>query len=403
VTGPGETRHRIGFDAIRALRNGTGLGNYSRGVLRGLRLASPDLSMVLYSPRAPRPDWAGLPVTLAAPLHLPPPAWRSRGVRAVWRTFRLGRHARRDGISLYHGLTHEIPRDLPATGIPSVVTMHDLLFLRHPEFFPVIDRVSYAWRYRWSAQHATAIVAVSAGTRTELMDAFGIPGERITVIPPARDDRFAARPAPEAIAAARTRHQLPSEYLLSVGTLEPRKNQALAIEALAQLGPGAPPLVLVGRDGGSAAALADLARARGVTSRVLFRSGVSDADLPAVVAGASVSCYLSVAEGFGMPIVEALSAGVPVVAAAGGCLPEAGGPGSRFVAPDDAAALAAAVREILDDSALATRMRETGLRHAARFDGVSLARRLLAVYDAVSAGRALPADPPSPTDSSDAG
>ncbi|HEX5817668.1 MAG TPA: glycosyltransferase family 1 protein [Gemmatimonadales bacterium] len=384
----------IGLDAVRALRNGTGLGNHARGVLRGLREAAPDLALVLYSPRPARPAWAGLPTALAAPLRLPPPAWRGPGLRALWRTFRLGRAARRDGVTLYHGLTHEIPRDLPATGIPSVVTFHDLLFLTHPEFFPAIDRASYAWRYRWSAAHASAVVAVSAATRDALVERLGVAADRIAVIPPARDERFAAPVPAEALAAVRARHDLPSEYVVAVGTLEPRKNQALAVEAVARLGAGAPPLVLVGRDGGSAATLRALAHARGVAARVLLRSDVSDADLPAVVAGARASCYLSVAEGFGMPIVEALGAGVPVVAAAVDCLREAGGPGTRYVPPDDADALAAALGEVLGDTALAGRMREQGRRHAARFDRVTLARRHLALYDAVRSGGRLPPEAP---------
>ena len=378
----------IGFDAVRALRNGTGLGNHNRGVLLGLREAAPVLPMALYAPRPARPAWSDLPARLGAPLHLPPAPWHLAGLAAAWRTFRLGRTARRDGVTLYHGLTHEIPRDLPRTGMASVVTFHDLLFHTHPEYFRPIDRASYAWRYRWSAERATAIVAVSAATRDELMSAYGIPAERITVIPPARDARFTEVPDAAAVAAARARHALPSAYLLALGTLEPRKNQALAIEALTRMGDDAPPLVLVGRDGGSRSTLETLARERGVANRVLFRTDVGGAELPAVVAGASVSLYLSRAEGFGMPIVEAQSVGVPVVAASVGVLREAGGPAACYVPADDPDALATTVRAILSDSDSAASMREAGRRHAAGFDRVALARRLLALYDAVGAGGA---------------
>ena len=111
---------------------------------------------------------------------------------------------------------------------------------------------------------------------------------------------------------------------------------------------------------------------------------------------ATLFLYPSFIEGFGMPIVEALSAGVPVVTTAGGCFEEAGGPAARYVEPHDAHGLAESAREILDDSALADRMRTAGQRHAEGFDGQALARRLLAVYDAVMADRALPTDLPSP-------
>jgi glycosyltransferase involved in cell wall biosynthesis len=387
---------RIGFDALRALRNTTGLGNYSRGVLRGLRAVDPALQLHLYSPGPPRPPYAALPSELGATLHLPPAVWRRRGFRAMWRTFRLGRTARRDGLDLFHGLSHEIPRDLPRTGMPSVVTFLDLIYHLHPEYFPAFDRRSYEWRYRWSADHARAIIAISGQTRDDLMACYGIPAGRIRVIPPARDPRF-ARPAGSAeLRSVRERFNLPERFALSVGTLEPRKNQALAIEAIALMGARAPVLMLAGRDGGSEAELRRLAEARGVAARVRIVTTVGNDELPTLVQGASLFLYPSLIEGFGMPIVEALSASVPVITTAGGCFGEAGGVAARYVDPTDAPGLAAAMTEILGDPALADRMREAGRRHAEGYDGAALARRLLAVYDAVIADRPLPAEPSSP-------
>ena len=312
---------------------------------------------------------------------LPPVALRAAPMRQFWRTFRLGRAARRDRVDLYHGLSHEIPRDLPRTGIPGVVTFHDLLFERHPELFPVIDRMSYGWRYRWSAEHAAAIVAVSGQTRDDLIKWYGVDPEDVTIIPPPRDPAFGqAVPATEA-AATRSRLGLPATFLLSVGTLERRKNHRVLVEALALLDArSTPPLVLVGRDGGEAKALRILSAARGVAGQVRILQGVASRDLPAVYQGASLFLYPSLFEGFGMPIVEALSAGVPVVCSAGGCFPEAGGPATRYVTSTDAVGLAGAIRDILDDPEAAARMREDGRRWAERFDATVLAAPLLALY-----------------------
>jgi glycosyltransferase involved in cell wall biosynthesis len=387
---PGDLR--LGVDALRALRNSTGLGNHSRGVLRGLRAAAPELPLTLYSPRPPIAAHASLPAELGAPLRLPVGAWTTGPLASLWRTFRLGRAAARDGITLYHGLSHEIPRDIPGTGIPTVVTFHDLIYHRHPELFSRADRASYAWRYRASAERATAIVSVSAATRDDLIACYGVAPDRIAVIPPAVDPRFAIATSNEARAAVRTRHGLPAEYLLSLGTLEPRKNQALAIEAMGRLGPEVPSLVLVGRDGGSLAALRELASRRGVTDRVHFLTAVPDADLPAIVQGATLFLYPSWAEGFGMPIVEALLAGVPVIASDVACLREAGGGESRYVPHEDPERLADEITSLLGDEGSRDRLRAVGRAHAARFDGVTLAHRLLAVYDAVISGRPLPAD-----------
>lgn len=312
---------------------------------------------------------------------LPPAALRPSPMRQYWRTFRLGRSARRDGIDLYHGLSHEIPRDLPGTGIPGVVTFHDLLFERYPELFPAVDRLSYAWRYRWSADHAAAIVAVSGQTRDDLVTWYGVDPAHVTIIPPSRDPAFAREvPAAEAV-AVRARLGLPATYLLSVGTLERRKNHRVLVEALAHLDPRTTPaLVLVGRDGGEGRALRAMADAGGGGARVRILHHVATSDLPAVYQGASLFLYPSHFEGFGMPIVEALSAGVPVITSAGGCFPEAGGPSTRYVTSTDALGLAAAIRDILDDPALAARMRDAGRQWADRFDASALAAPLLALY-----------------------
>ena len=355
-------------------------------MLTGLAAAAPELHATLYSPAPARPEFApwiaSLPPGTTA--CLPPRALRASPLRQYWRTFRTGHAARRDGIQVYHGLSHEMPRDLPGTGIPGVVTFHDLLFERHPDLFPVIDRMSYRWRYRWSAEHATRIVAVSGQTRDDLVKWYGVDPERVTIIPPARDPAF-AQAVPDLVAAAvRSRLGLPGQYLLSVGTLERRKNHRVLIEALALLDPSrTPPLVLVGRDGGEAAELSKRAEARGVTARVVMRHDVGGDDLPALYQGAALFLYPSLFEGFGMPIVEALSAGVPVITTAGGCFPEAGGPATRYVTSTDAVGLAGAIQDILADRELAARMREEGRRWALRFDATALAAPLVALYHSV--------------------
>ncbi len=384
---------RIGFDAVRALRNSTGLGNYGRRVLRGLLGRDAVVTGQLYSPAPPRAQYLGLPSELGAALQLPPPAWRAAGARTWWRTCRLGRQAAADGVELFHGLSHEIPRDLPQRGVPSVVSFLDLIWARFPGLYPPVDRRSYQWRYRWSAERATAIVAVSRQTGNDLQELYGIARDRIVVVPPPADPRF-GQPVPggrrqEVLA----RYALPGSFLLSVGTLEPRKNQRSAIAAIAKLDPArTPPLVLVGRNGGTRAELLRLAEQLRVPDRVLIRDTVRDEDLPAVMQSAAVFLYPSLFEGFGLPIVEALAAGVPVIATEGGCFPEAGGPATLYTPATDAAALAGLLRRVLDDAALADRMRSAGRRYARRFDAKLLAARLLAVYEAVLRGGALPSD-----------
>lgn len=386
---------RIGFDAVRALRNTTGLGNYAREVLRGLRRSPAPMECHLYSPEAARPEYAGLAGELGASLHLPDGGWNAAGARSIWRTFRLGRLAAAHGLELYHGLSHEIPRDLPRTGIRSVVTFHDLIWRRFPEFFPAIDRWSYEWRYRWSAEHATAIIAVSRQTRRDLVELYGVDPARVTVVPPPVDPRFGDPVPAERRREILARYDLPPEFLLSVGTLTPRKNHRVLIEALAELDPaGTPLLVVVGRDRGSAGGMLRLAERLGVAERVRVRTDVADADLPAVMQSAALFLYPSRFEGFGLPIVEALAAGVPVIASSGGSFPEAGGPGTLYVSSGDGPGFAAGIRRVLDDGSLAERIRISGRRHAERFGHQALTARLVRVYDAVLGGGTLPPEEP---------
>jgi glycosyltransferase involved in cell wall biosynthesis len=373
---------RVGFDAIRALRNTTGLGNYSRGVLRALHDTALPLELYLFTSLPPRAEFSGFPAELGARV-IRPRRWGALGP-SLWRTYRAGCCAASYGVDIYHGLSHEIPRDLPRTGVPSVVTFHDLIYRRHPELFPLVDRWSYRWRYDWSARNADAIVAVSTRTRDHLLEDLHLDPTRITVIPPPRQPAFSRTTTAGERESARSKYYLPGEFLLSVGTLEPRKNHGVLLAAIEQLGHGnALPLVLIGRDGGSESALRTTIRARGLADRVHICHDVAAADLPALMQSATLFLYPSTIEGFGMPIVEALSAGIPVVAASGGHLDDAGGPDTRYVSPGDAAAWAAAIGELSGDTGMRDRMRNVGAEYAKRFDGDEVAIQLVKVYEAI--------------------
>lgn len=358
-------------------------------MILGLAELDPGFELSLYSPRPPLEQFGDMRTLVRGAIGMPPPWLRFPGGRQYWRTFRLGRRALGDGVDLYHGLSQEIPRDLPRTGIRSVVTVADLLYHTDPGLFPLPDRISYRWRYRWSARTADAVVAISQWTKDLLIGEYGIPPERIAVIPPSRDERFAAAVPPDAIERVRNRHGIPEDYFVSVGTLEPRKRQRAAVAAMAHLPPG-PALVLIGRDGGSAAALGDQIARLGLEDRVLIRTGVSGADLPPLVAGARGALYLSRAEGFGMPIVEAMTAGVPVLAADGPHLRDAGGDAAVALDVDDETEIAGTMHRLATDDDWRNTLAAAGREHSSRFTRSLLARRLATVYHAVLAREPLP-------------
>jgi glycosyltransferase involved in cell wall biosynthesis len=373
---------KIGFDAVRVFYNTTGLGNYARFVIGALAAARPDDDLHLYTPGygsvAIPEEWGAL-----RNIHvlLPRRGAGTVAARWVWRSCRLGRRAVMDGVRIYHGLSHELPRDIFGRGVATVVTMHDLIYLRYPEYFHPLDRAIYDYKYRRSARFADVIVAVSEQTKRDLVTMYGITADRIRVVGQGCSPIFANPVARSRVDAVRARYGLPERYVLQVGTIEPRKNLELSVRALA-LAPADDRwhLVAVGRARPYLDKVYQLADRLGVRDRLHVVRNAPLADMPPLYLGASVFVYPSRFEGFGIPMLEAITVGVPAVGAKGSCLEEAGGPGSAYVDPDDPEDLAHLIAEIRADRDRAARMIAAGHEHALRFAPERIAAELVAVY-----------------------
>jgi len=365
----------IGFDAKRAFHNATGLGNYARDVLRILVRNAPQHRYWAYTPAGGRQPFSldGDRFRVRTPAGI-----LGRALPAVWRQRGIVRDLKRDGIRLFHGLSHELPLGIERSGIASVVTIHDLIFERFPELYSAVDRRIYAWKCRSAAARADLVVAVSEQTRRDLVERYGVPAAKIRVVYQGCHPAMQAPVPPDALAEVSRRLALPPRFLLSVGTVERRKNLLLAVRALADL-PGVP-LVVVGRETPYAREVRALVRARGLEDRVRFLSGLAMPEIAALYRLATALVYPSRFEGFGIPIIEALFSGTPVVTTRGGCFAEAGGPGSEYVDPDDPGELRAVLGALWDDEARRQRMREAGRAWAERFRDEAIARELLAAY-----------------------
>ncbi len=370
----------VGFDAKRVFHNATGLGNYSRDVLRILHRLRPEHAYFAYTPRPGKLpfDLDGGRFEVRGPRTL-----LARAFPSLWRTRGVVGDLRRDGIALFHGLSNELPAGIERSGVASVVTIHDLIFERFPELYPPVDRRIYAIKARSAVRRAGLVVAVSEQTARDLVELYGVPRGRIRVVYQTCHEAFRSPVPEERLREVAARYELPQRFLLAVGTIERRKNLLLALRALEGL-PGVP-LVAVGRPTPYAEELVSFARARGLAGRVRLLSGVSTPDLAAMYRLATLALYPSLFEGFGIPIVEALFSGTPVVTTRGGCFGEAGGPGSAYVDPHDADALRDTIARLLEDEGARARMRDEGLRHAARFSDEAIADGLFAAYDAALA------------------
>ncbi|MGX9365813.1 glycosyltransferase family 4 protein [Desulfoplanes sp. PS50] len=372
----------IGFDAKRYFLNATGLGAYSRTTVRLLLTYFPEHDYFLYTPRrTDRPDC----IREETHLHVRTPQNAlTRMLHPVWRSFLLGRETGRDNLDIFHGLSHEIPHGLPVT-TKKVVTMHDLIFLRHPELYNRLDVAVYRAKYRSSCRRADRIIAISEQTRNDLIEYFNIREDVIEVVYQSCDNRFYERVGDAVRDTIRKTYGLPRNYVLYVGSLAERKNVTTLVRALGEIpGESRPPLVLVGTGNkGYMTKLHSAIEQAGIGNEVMFLGAVPGQDLPAIYQMAQVFIYPSRFEGFGIPILEALFSRTPVITSTGSCFQEAGGGYSRYTTPGDVEELKTAIKTVLGDQELAATMREKGHEHALRFHEQTVANNLMNVYQSL--------------------
>ena len=372
----------IGFDAKRIVRNGTGLGSYGRTLVNDLlRRHDPDMQYLLYAPDEGRDDLRNQ-IIEGATFHYPAAPFFSRLLplnrgsqrgSPLWRSYGIVNDLLRDGVQLYHGLSGELPIGIRKKGIRTVVTIHDLIFLRHPEYYHWIDTRLYAWKFRKTLQEADRIIAISERTRQDIIELGGEQyADRISIIYQSFAPRFSTAVSAEKKAEVRNRYQLPQRFILNVGTIERRKNLAVAAEAVDLL-PQDIHLVAVGRQ-------TDYVHQLPHSDRLHLLSGVPDSDLAAIYALAEAFVYPSRYEGFGIPIIEAIAAGLPVVACTGSCLEEAGGPDSRYVGPDDVIGMAEALKMSLRGARGRQERIQRSREYIRRFEGNDVAGQVAELY-----------------------
>lgn len=369
----------IGYDAKRALSNGTGLGNYCRTLLNDLGTIDTTDSFRLYVPDLGRDDLRSQ-LDMPRNMNFVTPANKLvKPLRSLWRIKGIVNDLKRDGVDIYHGLTGELPLGLSEAGIKSVVTIHDLIFMRCPEYYNPVDVAIYKWKFRNAIRQANRIIAISECTRRDIMELGEIDDSRIHVVYQSCDTRFRQQVSPEQKQDVRARYSLPKRYVLFVGTIEERKNALLAAQALPYLSDDIH-LVLVGRQTAYAKTIFSFARQNGLANRIHMLSGVPTSDLYAIYQQAECFVYPSRYEGFGIPIIEAIQSRLPVIACTGSCLEEAGGPDNVYVDPDEPQEMAMAIKSITDNPDAARQIVTRSLDYIRRFENGNVAQEMLNVY-----------------------
>lgn len=372
----------IGFDAKRIVRNGTGLGSYGRTLVNDLA-NNAELNLLLYAPdsgrealrtQVPERDNLHFVYPLPSPLSVLAPVYKS-----YWRSRGIIQQLKNDGVDIFHGLSGELPIGIRAAGIKTVVTIHDLIFMRHPEYYNWIDVQIYRNKFFKTLREADSIVAISECTRRDIAELGGVPEEKIEVIYQSCAPRFSPDIAPGVNERVQQAYHLPQRYILGVGSIEERKNMLLAAKALQWL-PEDISLVLVGKATKYTSRILDFAKREQLSHRIITLHGVPDDDLPSIYSMAEAFVYPSRYEGFGIPIIEAIRMNLPVVACTGSCLEEAGGPDNLYVAPDDAEAMAASIKSVLKGAEGRERRIELSQQYIKRFENNDAAKYFADLY-----------------------
>jgi glycosyltransferase involved in cell wall biosynthesis len=350
-------RLRVAVDATAVPARLTGAGVYAARMLEALALRGEVDLEVFVAPASAR--------SLAAPgLHARPvrAAGLGRPARIAWTHLAAGRAARAAGADLLHGVHYELPR---RARLPRVVTVHDLTLVTHPEWHEASKVRFFRWAMRRSVAVADRVLCVAATTARDLTQHLGVDPERVDVSPLGTD----LRPASEqAVAALRRRLGLRGPYLLGLGTLEPRKDVPTLIRAFARLAGELPHrLVLAGMAGWGAGEVAGAVAASGVSDRILLAGYVPEADKPALFTGADVFVYPSRYEGFGLPVLEAMACGTPVVTTTGGSLPEVAGDAALLIEPGDVDTLAVSIGKLAGEAGERVALVQRGMVRAAGF------------------------------------
>lgn len=365
---------KIGFDAKRAFHNTSGLGNYSRDLIRMMSHYYPNEDYFLYNPKPGKVALERLPNATEV---LPSKAfWRL--FSPVWRQKTIVDQLEADQIELYHGLTGEIPRGIHNTDIKTIVTIHDLIFVRYPGLYNFVNRKIYFNKFQYAADHSDLIIAISEQTKRDIVQFLNIDPNRIKVIYQGCHAAYKQTYTDKELNNTASKFNLPETFILNVGTVEERKNLLNLVKAIKRSSTN---LVVVGNDKSDySKAVKSYIQTNHMVDRVQFLKNVSTEELAQIYQMASIFVYPSIFEGFGIPIIEALFSKTPVITSKDSCFSEAGGPHSIYIYPEDYKSMEKAIKTVLEDEALQTKMATEGFEYVQQFNDDLIAKDIFETY-----------------------
>lgn len=369
---------QIGYDAKRLFCNHRGLGNYSRDLIRILSEFYPDNQYNLYTPKV-KIDVKINPFNTQ--IFKPTGAYRLMP-SALWRTFGITKAINSNQDDIFHGLNQEFPIGIEKLNIKKVITFHDAIFIRYPELYDASYRKIFTAKNQRSCKIADKIIAISEQSARDAIEFFDADPSKVEVIYQGCNNIFRQKVSTVDRQVIGQKYNLPTDYLLFVGAIEPRKNIATIIQALANEHIDIP-LVVVGRKTDYVRELIMLTNELKLEKQVIFLHNVETVDLPGMYQMAKIFIYPSIFEGFGIPILEALCSETPVITSRGSCFEETGGAHSVYVNPADTEELSTAIKQVSENSAQQKLMIESGLMHAQKFTDKQIAKNFISFYQSL--------------------
>ncbi len=365
---------KIGFDAKRIYHNTSGLGNYGRDLIRILAQFYPKNTYNLYNPKPKKVTRLQLKDNIVEilPYKL---IWKK--LSSIWRQGPIVSQLENDGVEIFHGLSGEIPKGIQNTTIKSVVTIHDLIFIRYPKLYSFFDRIIHRKKVQFSANNADKIIAISEQTKRDIVQYLKIDETKIAVIYQGCHASFKEEKTVSFKNEVKAKFKLPEKFILNVGALNERKNILSLIKAIEKIDTT---LIIVGGKTSYFKVLEAYIKENQLENKVHFLENVSMPELAAIYQLATVFVYPSIFEGFGIPIIEALYSKTPVITSTGSCFSEAGGPNSIYVKPKDIETLSNKIQLVLDDEKLANNMIEKGFEFVQKFNDDVIAEKYFSIY-----------------------
>ncbi|MDR6369891.1 glycosyltransferase involved in cell wall biosynthesis [Chryseobacterium bernardetii] len=360
---------KIAFDAKRFFHNTSGLGNYSRDLVRILSEYEPDNEYLLLNKNKSE---RGKEI-----LERPNVQFIETSKGNLSRQLKMGKDAQKQGADIFHGLSGELPLKWDPKPIKKVVTIHDLIFVRYPQYYSFFDRKIHFWKFKKAADSADKIIAISEQTKRDIIQYLKVPETKIEVIYQGCHHAFKEQQSPELMEAVKEKFKLPERFVLNVGTIEDRKNLLNVVKAISGT---EIPLVVVGRKTKYYQKIERFLKKNKMEKQVLFLEGVSMDELACLYKLADIFVYPSFFEGFGIPVIEALFSKTVVVTSNTSCLPEAGGKDSVYINPDNDLDIRAKLKFLWENESERKRREEKGFEFVQKFNDEPIAKQLMNFY-----------------------